>query len=190
MSDFDHRSLRGDRLKCHIVQSRIHFNTELQTTVVEKLPTSLSVRFQCKIVRRNLVIFSHVDIRFEKNGFEEQTMVYMRKSCLSPNNKAREIAFVPAIFSVIRSITNFAPRLTVPVNVHALSTPISVLFLGGRVHRSNQVLAVIWSSFHLNSMDVEVVLHLRIFFVSRVEIGSFVGTRFFLFLGAKERVNK
>ncbi len=33
----------------------------------------------------------------KKKGFEEPMMVYVRKSCLSPSNKAGDIPFVPAI---------------------------------------------------------------------------------------------
>ncbi len=50
----------------------------------------------------------------------------------------------------------------VPVNVYALSTPYLCPILGVHVHRLNQVLAVIQSSFRPNSMDVEAALHLRI----------------------------
>jgi hypothetical protein len=44
-----------------------------------------------------MVIFSHVEICFQKTEFEEQTMMYVTKSCLSPGSKAKEIPFVPAL---------------------------------------------------------------------------------------------
>jgi hypothetical protein len=71
--------------------------------------------FNVKIVKkrkkkRNLVIFSQADICFEKTGLEEQTMVYVRKSCLSPGDKARENPFVPAIPLCLKNSADFAPR--------------------------------------------------------------------------------
>ncbi len=61
------------------------------------------VRFRCKIVKKKKnVIFSHVDICFEKTGFKEQTMVYVRKSCLLLGVKAGEIPFVPTIFLCLK----------------------------------------------------------------------------------------
>jgi hypothetical protein len=123
-----------------------------------------------------LVIFSHVNIRFEKKGFKDQTMVYVRKSCLSPSNKAGEIPFVPLSLSVLRRVQTspLAPGSNVPVNVYTLSTPFSVLFWVSVRTKRNQVLAVVWSLFCSTSMDVEAVLHLRNFFVLRAEISSLI----------------
>ncbi len=45
-----------------------------------------------------MMIFSHVDICFEKTGLEERTMVYVRKSCLSLGDKPGNFHSVPAIF--------------------------------------------------------------------------------------------
>ncbi len=57
---------------------------------------------RCQILMLNckkkfLVIFSHVDICFQKKGFEERMMVYVRKSCLSFSDKAGEIPFVTTV---------------------------------------------------------------------------------------------
>jgi hypothetical protein len=82
------------------------------------------------------------------------------------------ISIVPAIFLCLKKLVRTstpAPGLVVPVNVNALSTPISVLFGEPVRTELNQVLAVVWSLFRPYSMDVEAVLHLRIFFVSRVK---------------------
>jgi hypothetical protein len=62
----------------------------------------------------------------------------------------------------------------VPVKVNALSTPISVLFWEPERTELNQVLAVVWSFFRPYSMDMEAVLHLKIFFVSRVRNSSLI----------------
>jgi hypothetical protein len=68
----------------------------------------------------------------------------------------------------------------VPVNVIALSTPISVLFrVFVRAKRSRK-LAVVQSLFHPSLMDVEAVLHLRIFFVCKQKLAFSSGARFFL----------
>ncbi len=80
------------------------------------------------------VIFSHVDICFEKTGFEDQTKVYLRKSWLPrscPTIRPGKFHSYLLFLSVLRISTDFAPLgpgSKVPVNVHALSTPISVLF--------------------------------------------------------------
>jgi hypothetical protein len=105
-------------------------------------------------------------------------MVYVRKSCLSPGDKAGEIPFVPAIplclKNLVQTLTT-AQGSRVPVNVYALSTPYLCPILGVPVHRLNQVLAVNRSLLCPNSMDVmEAVLHLRIFFVLGVEISSLI----------------
>jgi hypothetical protein len=72
-------------------------------------------------------------------------------------------------------------RQKVPVNVYTFSTPISVLFWVSVLRtEQNQVLAVVQSLFCPSLMDVDAVLHLRIFFVLRVEIGFLFGAKFFL----------
>ncbi len=73
-----------------------------------------------------------------EKGFEEPNEGVCEKECLAyPAAELEEIPFVPAIFSVLRISMDPPPPprdQKVPVNVYALSTSISVLFLGVRAY--------------------------------------------------------
>ncbi len=146
------------------------------------------VRFRCKMVKENFAIFGHKGI-FAQERVKERTRVYVRKSCLDrPAAELGNFHSYP-ISSLSQELVwtlTPAPGSVVPVNDNALSTPISVLFREPVRTKLNQVLAVVWSLFCPYSMDVEAVLHLRNFFVSRVRNSSLIlGLDFFLFRKAK-----
>ncbi len=91
-----------------------------------------------------LVISSHVNICFEKGFKELNDGVREKKLLRSPS---WGIPFVPAIFSVLRISTDFAP--CPGVEMYRLTStlcqlPISVLFWVSVRTKENQVLAVVW----------------------------------------------
>jgi hypothetical protein len=92
------------------------------------------------------MIFSNVIICFEKWGLRNQTMVYVRKSCLAcPAAKLGNsiCTCYPLCFKKWYELRPLPRGRNVPVDVYALSTPISVLFRVSVHTKQNQVLAVV-----------------------------------------------
>ncbi len=115
--------------------------------------------------KKILVIFSLVNIRFEKKDLRNKQWCTCERVVSRRATRPGKFHLYPLFLSVLRIRTGFVPLprgQNVPLNLYALSTPISVLFWVFVRTEQNQLLAITPSLFCPSSMDVEAVLHLRI----------------------------
>jgi hypothetical protein len=150
----------------------LHKYASLNAVSLDNLKIRTFVRFQCKIVNWWYLVIKHL---LWVKSVKNQTLVYVRKNCLARPAAELGNSFRTRYLLCLQKKDWLCPLpwgRNVPVKRLCSVNPYLCRILGVRVHRLNQVLAVVWSLFCPISMDVGAVLHHRTFFALRVEISS------------------